>query len=151
MKVDDESYFKDHIASRPVRPGALTRGSASAYPATDARPIYAKPIPARRLVRSPPSRTTPASAPHHTDQLFDQAIGGAFSTPDERSGLVKHADARICGRGRLHPALPAAELVAARPDLANAGAFGFQEPEAEDIGYLKPRSRPPSGSPSTGS
>lgn len=60
-KVPDESYFKDHIASGDYDL-ALYSWPATAYPATDGRPIYAKPEPPP-TVRSSSSRTTPGSAP----------------------------------------------------------------------------------------
>ncbi|MCZ9348003.1 ABC transporter family substrate-binding protein, partial [Streptomyces sp. TRM76130] len=44
-KVPDESYFRDHIANGDYDL-ALYSWPATAFPATDARPIYAKPVPA---------------------------------------------------------------------------------------------------------
>ncbi|MGY0018439.1 ABC transporter family substrate-binding protein [Streptomyces sp. YJ-C3] len=143
MKVDDESYFKDHIASGSYDL-ALYSWPASAYPATDARPIYAKPIPAADGSLTVEQNYTRVGT-DHIDQLFDQAIGELDA--DEERALVKQADAQIWAAAGSIPLYQRPELVAARPNLANAGAFGFQEPEYEDIGYLKKGAKP-SASPS---
>lgn len=133
MKVDDESYFKDHIASGQYDL-ALYSWPASAYPATDGRPIYAKPVPAADGSLTVEQNYTRVGT-DHIDQLFDQAIG-ELDEGEERS-LVKQADARIWAAAGSIPLYQRPELVAARPTVANAGAFGFQEPEYEDIGFLK--------------
>ncbi|MEV5611979.1 ABC transporter family substrate-binding protein [Streptomyces sp. NPDC052225] len=146
MKVDDDSYFKDHIASGQYDL-ALYSWPASAYPATDARPIYAKPVPAADGSLTVEQNYTRVGT-DHIDQLFDQAIGELDE--DEERALVKQADARIWAAAGSIPLYQRPELVAARPNLANAGAFGFQEPEYEDIGFLKPGAKP-SSSPSTDS
>ncbi|WP_338703757.1 ABC transporter family substrate-binding protein [Streptomyces sp. Q6] len=143
MKVDDESYFKDHIASGQYDL-ALYSWPASAYPATDGRPIYAKPVPAADGSLTVEQNYTRVGT-DHIDQLFDQAIGELDE--DEERALVKQADARIWAAAGSIPLYQRPELVAARPELANAGAFGFQEPEYEDIGYLKKGAKP-SASPS---
>ncbi|MEU6388753.1 ABC transporter family substrate-binding protein [Streptomyces sp. NPDC046939] len=132
MKVDDESYFKDHIASGEYDL-ALYSWPASAYPATDARPIYAKPIPAADGSLTVEQNYTRVGT-DHIDQLFDQAIGELDA--DEENALVKKADARIWAAAGSIPLYQRPQLVAARADLANAGAFGFQTPHYEDIGYL---------------
>ncbi|MEV3854401.1 ABC transporter family substrate-binding protein [Streptomyces sp. NPDC050095] len=146
MKVDDESYFKDHIASGQYDL-ALYSWPASAYPATDARPIYAKPVPAADGSLTVEQNYTRVGT-DHIDQLFDQAIGELDQ--DEERALVKKADAQIWAAAGSIPLYQRPELVAARPNLANAGAFGFQEPEYEDIGYLKAGAKP-SASPSKSS
>ncbi|QNS04316.1 ABC transporter family substrate-binding protein [Streptomyces xanthii] len=133
-KVADESYFKDHIASGQYDL-ALYSWPASAYPATDARPIYAKPVPAADGSLTVEQNYTRVGT-DHIDQLFDQAIGELDQ--DEERSLVKQADARIWAAAGSIPLYQRPELVAARKDLVNAGAFGFQEPDYENIGYLKP-------------
>ncbi len=133
MKVDDESYFKDHIASGEYDL-ALYSWPASAYPATDARPIYAKPIPAADGSLTVEQNYTRVGT-DQIDQLFDQAIG-ELDEGEERS-LVKEADSRIWAAAGSIPLYQRPELVAARPNVVNAGAFGFQDPAYEDIGYLK--------------
>ncbi|MEU8485066.1 ABC transporter family substrate-binding protein [Streptomyces sp. NPDC048641] len=137
-KVTDASYFKDHIASGQYDM-ALYSWPASAFPATDARPIYAKPVPAADGSLTVEQNYTRVGT-DHIDQLFDQAIG-ELDEGEERS-LVKQADARIWAAAGSIPLFQRPELVAARRTVANAGAFGFQEPEYEDIGFLKPGARP---------
>ncbi len=109
MKVDDESYFKDHIASRAGYDLALSPWLRLGLPGHRRPPHLRQADPGsadwfahRRAELHPPQhRTTPTSS-------STRPSAAPSRTPDERSGLVKHADARICGRGRLHPALPAA-------------------------------------------
>lgn len=141
MKVDDESYFKDHIASGEYDM-ALYSWPASAFPATDARPIYAKPVPAADGSLTVEQNYTRVGT-DHIDQLFDQAIGELDA--DEENALVKKADARIWAAAGSIPLYQRPQLVAARADLANVGAFGFQDPHYEDIGYLKKGARAASG------
>ncbi|RVU19540.1 ABC transporter family substrate-binding protein [Streptomyces antnestii] len=137
-KVAGDSYFKDHIASGQYDL-ALYSWPASAFPATDARPIYAKPVPAADGSLTIEQNYTRVGT-DHIDQLFDQAIS-TLDEGEERS-LVKKADARIWAAAGSIPLYQRPELVAARRNLANAGAFGFQEPAYEDMGFLKPNARP---------
>lgn len=90
-KVSDDSYFRDHVASGDYDL-ALYSWPATAYPATDNRPIFAKPVPATDgslLVEQNYSRV----GTDHIDQLFDEAV----SELDEKASgaLMKQADARI--------------------------------------------------------
>ncbi|MFI7384338.1 ABC transporter family substrate-binding protein [Streptomyces sp. NPDC049813] len=146
MKVGDESYFKDHIASGDYDL-ALYSWPASAYPATDARPIYAKPVPAADGSLTVEQNYTRVGT-DHIDQLFDQAIGELDA--DEERALVKQADAQIWAAAGSIPLYQRPQLVAARASLANAGAFGFQEPSYEDIGYLKKGPEPAGGAAKPG-
>ncbi|MBR7678621.1 ABC transporter family substrate-binding protein, partial [Streptomyces daliensis] len=72
-KVADESYFKDHIAAGEYDL-ALYSWPASAYPATDARPIFAKPRPAADGSLSVGHNYTRVGT-DQIDQLFEQASG----------------------------------------------------------------------------
>ncbi|MFC9267778.1 ABC transporter family substrate-binding protein [Streptomyces zhihengii] len=133
VKVDDENYFKDHVASGDYDL-ALYSWPASAYPATDARPIYAKPKPASDgslLVEQNYTRV----GSDYIDQLFDQAAGEL----DEGTArdLMRRADARIWAAAGSIPLYQRPELVAVRGSLANVGAFGFKSPSYQDIGYKK--------------
>ncbi|MBK0374599.1 ABC transporter family substrate-binding protein [Streptomyces sp. RB110-1] len=130
-KVPDESYFKDHIASG-VYDLALYSWPASAYPATDGRPIYAKPEPATDgslLVEQNYTRV----GTDHIDQLFDRAAGEL----DEKAArdLMKQADARIWAAAGSIPLYQRPQLVAVDKKLANVGAFGFAAPRYQDIGF----------------
>ncbi|MEV0125278.1 ABC transporter family substrate-binding protein [Streptomyces sp. NPDC050703] len=138
-KVSDDSFFKDHIASGQYDL-ALYSWPASAFPATDARPIYAKPVPAADGSLNVEQNYTRVGT-DHIDQLFDQAMGELDE--DVSLSLVRKADARIWAEAGSIPLYQRPQLVAARPNLANAGAFGFQSPHYEDIGFLKPGARRP--------
>lgn len=137
-KVADESYFKDHIASGQYDL-ALYSWPASAFPATDARPIFAKPVPAADGSLNVEQNYTRVGT-DHIDQLFDQAMGELDE--DESRALVKKADARIWAEAGSIPLYQRPQLMAARTNLANAGAFGFQVPNYEDMGFLKPGVKP---------
>ncbi|MFE3825124.1 ABC transporter substrate-binding protein [Streptomyces sp. NPDC059092] len=133
-KVADDSYFKDHIASGDYDL-ALYSWPASPYPATDGRPIYAKPVPASDgslLVEQNYTRV----GTDHIDQLFNRAAAEL----DEKTSrdLVRQADARIWAAAGSIPLYQRPQLVAVRPGLVNAGAFGFAAPRYEDIGWEKP-------------
>ncbi|WP_351226424.1 ABC transporter substrate-binding protein [Streptomyces sp. NPDC002133] len=132
-KVADENFFKDHIASGNYDL-ALYSWPATAYPATDARPIFAKPEPATDgslLVEQNYTRV----GTDHIDQLFDQAAAEL----DEKQSLelVKQADARIWAAAGSIPLYQRPQLVAVKRDLVNAGAFGFASPRYQDIGFTK--------------
>ncbi|MEW1636269.1 ABC transporter family substrate-binding protein [Streptomyces sp. NPDC093801] len=133
-KVPDESFFKDHIASGQYDL-ALYSWPATAFPATDDRPIFAKPEPAADgslLVEQNYTRV----GTDHIDQLFDQAAGELDEA--KARDLMRKADARIWAAAGSIPLYQRPELVAAKPGLANAGAFGLGAPRFQDIGWKKP-------------
>ncbi|MEU8772684.1 ABC transporter family substrate-binding protein [Streptomyces sp. NPDC048606] len=133
-KVADESFFKDHIASGQYDL-ALYSWPATAYPATDARPIFAKPEPAADgslLVEQNYTRV----GTDHIDQLFDQAVGELDEA--QARELMRKADARIWAAAGSIPLYQRPELVATKPGLVNAGAFGLGTPRYQDIGWKKP-------------
>ncbi|CAM5441856.1 ABC transporter family substrate-binding protein [Streptomyces canus] len=132
-KVSDESYFKDHIASGQYDL-ALYSWPSSAFPATDARPIFAKPVPAADGSLNVEQNYTRVGT-DQVDQLFDQAV----ATLDEgRSrNLIRKADSRIWAAAGSIPLYQRPQLTAAKKDVVNAGAFGFQTPVYEDMGFLK--------------
>ncbi|MEW1694558.1 ABC transporter family substrate-binding protein [Streptomyces sp. NPDC091278] len=135
-KVSDESFFKDHVASGDYDL-ALYSWPASAFPATDARPIFAKPEPASDgslLVEQNYSRV----GTDRIDQLFDQAA--RTLDEDEARDLVRQADARIWAAAGSIPLYQRPQLAAARAELVNAGAWGLAAPRYQDIGFKKPES-----------
>lgn len=132
-KVDDESYFKDHIASGQYDL-ALYSWPASAFPATDARPIFAKPVPAADGSLNVEQNYTRVGT-DQVDQLFDQAV--ATLNDDESRELIRKADSRIWAAAGSIPLYQRPQLTAARKNVVNAGAFGFQTPIYEDMGFLK--------------
>ncbi|MBX7547551.1 ABC transporter family substrate-binding protein [Streptomyces sp. NPDC004232] len=132
-KVPDESYFKDHIASGDYDL-ALYSWPSSAFPATDARPIYAKPVPAADGSVNVEQNYTRVGT-DQVDQLFDQAA--ATLDEEEARNLIRKADSRIWAAAGSIPLYQRPQLVGTRKNLVNVGAFGFQTPVYEDMGYLK--------------
>jgi peptide/nickel transport system substrate-binding protein len=132
-KVSDEDYFANHIAEGDYDL-ALYSWPGTAYPATDARPIYAKPAAAADgslLVEQNYTRV----GTNQIDQLFDQA--SKELDDGARNDLIKRADARIWAAAGSVPLYQRPQLVAAQEKIANAGAFGFETPRYQDIGYEK--------------
>ena len=142
-QVDDASYFKDHIASGKYDL-ALYSWPATAFPATDARPIHAKPVPAADGSLNVEQNYTRVGT-DQVDQLFDQAI--ATLDDSEHRELIRKADSRIWAVAGSIPLYQRPQLTAARKDLANAGAFGLRTPVYEDMGFLKKAARGPAGTP----
>ncbi|MEU0025506.1 ABC transporter family substrate-binding protein [Streptomyces sp. NPDC006335] len=140
-KVSDESYFKDHIASGQYDL-ALYSWPASAFPATDARPIFAKPVPAADGSLNVEQNYTRVGT-DQVDQLFDQAVG----TLDEGKSrsLIRKADSRIWAAAGSIPLYQRPQLTAAKKNVVNAGSFGFQTPVYEDMGFLKKGAKPAAG------
>ncbi|MFJ4468974.1 ABC transporter family substrate-binding protein [Streptomyces sp. NPDC089424] len=134
-KVPDESYFKDHVASGEYDL-ALYSWPASAFPATDARPIYAKPVPAADGSLSIEQNYTRVGT-DQVDQLFDQAVGTLDE--EESRDLVRKADSRIWAAAGSIPLYQRPQLTVARKTLANTGSFGFETPVYQDMGFLKPK------------
>lgn len=134
-KVSDDSYFRDHVASGDYDL-ALYSWPATAYPATDDRPIFAKPVPATDgslLVEQNYTRV----GSDHIDQLFDQAAGELDESAAAK--LMKQADARIWAAAGSIPLYQRPQLVATDKKLLNVGAFGFGVPHYQDIGFKKPQ------------
>ncbi|MFD5786639.1 ABC transporter family substrate-binding protein [Streptomyces sp. NPDC127037] len=134
-KVSDDSYFRDHVASGDYDM-ALYSWPATAYPATDDRPIFAKPVSATDgslLVEQNYTRV----GTDHIDQLFDQAA----SELDEKASrdLMRKADARIWAAAGSIPLFQRPQLVATGKKLVNVGAFGLGVPHYQDIGYKAPQ------------
>ncbi|MGW0333838.1 ABC transporter family substrate-binding protein [Streptomyces sp. NPDC003011] len=139
-KVADESYFKDHIASGQYDL-ALYSWPATAFPATDARPIFAKPVPAADGSLNVEQNYTRVGT-DQVDQLFDQAVGTLDQ--NESRSLIRKADSRIWAAAGSIPLFQRPQLTAVRKDVVNAGAFGFRTPVYEDMGFLKKKGTRPS-------
>lgn len=130
-EVADDEYFANHI-SQGDYDMALYSWPGTAYPATDARPIFAKPAAAADgslLVEQNYTRV----GTNQIDQLFDEA--SSELDDGARNDLIKRADARIWAAAGSVPLYQRPQLVAARDSIANAGAFGFHTPRYQDIGY----------------
>ncbi|MER5883458.1 ABC transporter family substrate-binding protein [Streptomyces sp. NPDC001941] len=133
VRVSDDSYFKDHVASGEYDL-ALYSWPGTAYPATDARPIFAKPEPATDgslLVEQNYTRV----GTDRIDQLFAQAASELDE--DASRELMREADARIWAAAGSIPLYQRPQLVAAKPSVVNAGAFGFATPIYQDMGFKK--------------
>ncbi|QKW08949.1 ABC transporter family substrate-binding protein [Streptomyces sp. NA04227] len=137
VKVADDGYFRDHIASGEYDL-ALYSWPATAFPATDARPIYAKPVPGADGSLNVAQNYTRVGT-DYIDQLFDKASTELDS--GDVASLMRKADARIWAAAGSLPLYQGPQLVAVRRDLANVGAFGFEAPRYEDIGFLKSSAR----------
>jgi peptide/nickel transport system substrate-binding protein len=132
-KVDNASYFQDHIASGDFDL-ALYSWPGSAYPATDDTPIFAKPVPAPDGSLAVAQNYTRIG----TDQI-DQLLARAGSELDssEARSLTNQADSRIWAAAGSIPLYQRPEVVALRTTVANAGAFGFQTPVYQNLGFRK--------------
>ncbi|MFF4686061.1 ABC transporter family substrate-binding protein [Streptomyces sp. NPDC001307] len=140
-KVPDTSYFKDHIASGDYDL-ALYSWPSSAFPATDDRPVYAKPVPGADGSVNVEQNYTRVGT-DQVDQLFDEAL--ATLDEGDEVALIRKADSRIWAAAGSIPLYQRPQLVAVRKNLVNAGAFGFQTPVYEDMGYLKKGAKLPAG------
>ncbi|MER5478253.1 ABC transporter family substrate-binding protein [Streptomyces sp. NPDC002734] len=132
-RVPDDGYFKDHVANGQYDL-ALYSWPVSAYPATDARPIFAKPVPAADGSLVVEQNYTRVGT-DEVDQLFDRAV--AELDEEEGRELMRRADERIWTAAGSVPLYQRPQLVAVGRTVANAGAFGFGTPVHEDMGFLK--------------
>lgn len=132
-EVDGEEFFAEHITSGDFDL-ALYSWPATAYPATDARPLFAKPraIAGGELIVE---QNYTRVGTDHIDQLLDQAAGELDEK--EHAKLLDRADARIWAVAGSVPLYQRPQLVAARSDLAGVGAHGLATPRYQDIGYRK--------------
>ncbi|MFE7469267.1 ABC transporter substrate-binding protein, partial [Streptomyces sp. NPDC057499] len=131
VKVPDESYFRDHVAAGEYDL-ALYSWPATAYPATDDRPIFAKPVPATDGSLQVEQNYTRVGT-DHIDQLFDRAVAELDESAAQE--LMKQADARIWAAAGSIPLYRRPQLVAVDRKLVNVGAFGFAAPRYQDIGF----------------
>jgi peptide/nickel transport system substrate-binding protein len=132
-KVDGASYFQDHIAAGDFDL-ALYSWPGSAYPATDDTPIFAKPVPAPDGSLSVAQNYTRVGT-DRIDQLLDRA--GSELDASAARDLTAQADARIWAAAGSIPLYQRPAVVALRTTVANAGAFGFQTPHYENMGFRK--------------
>jgi peptide/nickel transport system substrate-binding protein len=132
-KVADDSYFQDHIASGDFDL-ALYSWPGTAFPATDDTPIFAKPVPAPDGSLAVAQNYTRVGT-DQIDQLMARA--GAELDSSQARSLTNQADERIWAAAGSIPLYQRPEVVALRSNVANAGAFGFQTPLFQDIGFRK--------------
>jgi peptide/nickel transport system substrate-binding protein len=129
-----DSFFPDHIAGGGFDL-ALYSWPATPYPATDARPVYAKPVPAPDGSLSVEQNYARVGS-DRVDQLLDQA--STELDAGKARGLTERADAGIWATAASIPLYQRPELVAERWTIVNAGAFGLATPRYQDIGFRRP-------------
>ncbi|MEW2032504.1 ABC transporter substrate-binding protein [Streptomyces roseifaciens] len=132
-KVGDVGFFKDHIAAGSYDL-ALYSWPATAFPATDARPLYAKPQPAADGSLVVEQNYTRVGT-DRIDQLFDQA--STELDAEASRDLAARADARIWALAGSIPLYQRPQLVGTRKTVVNAGAFGLGTPRYQDIGFRR--------------
>lgn len=132
-EVAGEAYFREHVAEGDFDL-ALYSWPATPYPATDARPLFAKPqaIPGGELfIQQNYTRV----GTDHIDQLLTDA---AAELDDERRAELLHkADQRLWAAAGSIPLYQRPQLVAADAELAGVGAYGLATPRYQDIGYRR--------------
>jgi peptide/nickel transport system substrate-binding protein len=131
VEVPAEEFFAERV------PGgdfdlALYSWPATAYPATDAQPLFAKPqaLPGGEMLVG---QNYTRVGTDYIDQLLQQAAGELDAT--EHAELLDKADARLWAVAGSIPLYQPPQLVAARTDLAGVGAHGLATPRYQDIGY----------------
>ena len=132
-KVDDASYFQDHIASGDFDL-ALYSWPGTAYPTTDDTPIFAKPVPAPDGSLAVAQNYTRVGT-DQIDQLLSRA--GTELNASQSRALTSKADSRIWAAAASIPLYQRPDLVALRTTIANVGAFGFQTPIYQNLGFRK--------------
>ncbi|WP_063784356.1 ABC transporter family substrate-binding protein, partial [Streptomyces sp. SBT349] len=139
-EVEEEAFFDDHIAAGNFDL-ALFSWPATAFPATDAAPLYAKPraIPGGELLIE---QNYTRVGTDYIDQLLNQAA--TELDEKEHDKLLNRADARLWAAAGSIPLYQRPQLVATADTLAGVGAFGMQTPRYQDIGH---RRAPPRGAP----
>ncbi|PYC72104.1 hypothetical protein C7C46_26055 [Streptomyces tateyamensis] len=111
---------------------ALFSWPATAFPAVDERPLYAKPRP--EADGKPVAGLNYAgSGTDEIDQLFDRAA--AEADPARRTALLQQADSRLWELGHSVPLFQRPDLVAVRTGVEGAGAYGFGWPRYQDLGF----------------
>ncbi|MDH6135046.1 peptide/nickel transport system substrate-binding protein [Kitasatospora sp. MAA4] len=131
--VPGDGFVRDHLAGGDWDL-ALFSWPATAFPAADERPLYAKPRPDADG-RPVAGQNFGGSGTDEIDHLFDQAL--AEPDPAAQAELLRQADVRIWQLGHSVPLYQRPELVAVRAGVAGAGAFGFAWPRWQDLGFLR--------------
>lgn len=113
---------------------ALYSWPATAYPATDAAPLFAKPqaLPGGDQLTG---QNYTRLGTDYIDQLLQQAAGEQDT--DEYERLLNEADTQIWALAGSLPLYQQPQLVAARTNLAGVGAHGLATPRYQDIGYRR--------------
>ncbi|MEO3750269.1 ABC transporter family substrate-binding protein [Streptomyces sp. B6B3] len=113
---------------------ALYSWPATAFPATDAPSLFAKPrtLPGGQLTFG---QNYSRVGTDYVDQLLRQAAGELDATAQDE--LLRRADAQLWTVAGSLPLYQPPQLVAARNDLAGVGAHGLATPRYQDIGFRR--------------
>ncbi|WP_371517241.1 ABC transporter family substrate-binding protein [Kitasatospora sp. NBC_01300] len=111
---------------------ALFSWPAGTSPASEQRPVYAKPRPDADGTLDVGSNYA-RSGTEEIDRLFDRAT--AELDPAARLGLLQEADVRIWQLGHSVPLYQRPELVGVRAGVAGAGVWGYGWPRFQDVGW----------------
>ncbi|MEY9947336.1 ABC transporter family substrate-binding protein [Kitasatospora sp. GAS1066B] len=128
-----DSFVRDHLATGDWDL-ALFSWPATAFPATDEQPLYAKPRPGADG-KAVIGLNYGGAGTDEIDQLFAKAE--AESDAVRQTALLQQADQRIWQLGHSVPLYQRPELVAVRTGVAGAGAYGFGWPRYQDLGFLR--------------
>ncbi|WP_230423742.1 ABC transporter family substrate-binding protein [Streptomyces radicis] len=130
-EVEQQTYFDDHIVAGNFDL-ALFSWPATAFPASDAAPLYAKPraVPGGDLLIE---QNYTRVGTDYIDQLLNQAA--AELDEEEHDKLLNRADSRLWAAAGSIPLYQRPQLVATNDSLAGVGAFGMETPRYQDIGH----------------
>ncbi|MFJ6136200.1 ABC transporter family substrate-binding protein [Kitasatospora sp. NPDC092286] len=126
-----ETFVQDHLATGDYEL-AVFSWPAGSNPATEQRPVYAKPRPDPDGVLEAGTNFARAGT-EEIDRLFDRAA--AELDLDARLALLQEADTRIWQLGHSVPLYQRPDLVGVRSGVVGAGAWGFGWPRFQDIGW----------------
>ncbi|WP_062206974.1 ABC transporter substrate-binding protein [Streptomyces sp. NBRC 109706] len=131
VEAPAEEFFDGYVVSGAFDL-ALYSWPATAFPATDATPLFTKPqsIPGGQLLIE---QNYARVGTDHIDQLLDRAAGELDESEYHR--LLDQADARIWAAAGSLPLFQRPQLVAVNGELAGVGAFGLATPRFQDIGF----------------
>ncbi|MFI9327279.1 ABC transporter family substrate-binding protein [Kitasatospora sp. NPDC052868] len=131
VAVPAEAFLRDHLATGDYDL-ALFSWPTGPDPATEQRPVYAKPRPGPDGALAAGTNYG-RSGTEEIDRLFDRAA--AELDPATRLALLQEADVRIWQLGHSVPLFQRPDLVAVREGVAGAGAWGFGPPRFQDVGF----------------
>ncbi|MBV6700783.1 ABC transporter family substrate-binding protein [Kitasatospora aureofaciens] len=128
-----DTFVKDHLATGDYDL-ALFSWPAGTSPASQQRPVYAKPRPDLDGTLDPGTNYA-RSGTEEIDRLFDRAT--AELDPAARLDLLQEADVRIWQLGHSVPLYQRPELVGVGTDVVGAGVWGFGWPRFQDVGWAQ--------------
>ncbi|MFF2041289.1 ABC transporter family substrate-binding protein [Kitasatospora sp. NPDC058170] len=133
VAVPAAAFLRDHLATGDYDL-ALFSWPAGPDPATEQRPVYAKPRPGPDGALAAGSNYG-RSGTEEIDRLLDRAA--AELDPAAQLALLQEADTRIWQLGHSVPLFQRPDLVAVREGVVGAGAWGFGPPRFQDLGFAQ--------------